>query len=176
MKTLQTIQRTFNVFRILAKIAEILCIAGAAACAVSAICAATWNNGGQVLSVMGKPLEVFADGDMLRAYVDLLSLTFVLAADAILFGLAHRYFRSELADGTPFTEAGAERLKRLGIRCIYIPVIAISVSTTIAAWQGMKPLRDFDDLPGIVTGIILILTSLVFRYGSELGKNQVSGE
>lgn len=37
MKTLQTIQKTLNVFRILSKVAYILCIVGAAASGVSTV-------------------------------------------------------------------------------------------------------------------------------------------
>lgn len=172
MKTLQTIQRIFGIFQVLTKIAEILCIVGAAFCAVAALCAVTWNNGGQVFGIMGEPIEIFTEENFLQTYVKLLAMTFVLTSDAILLGLAHSYLKSEQADGTPFTEQGAERLKRLGIRCIYIPIIAIAVSGAIAAWQGVTEIGDISNASGVVTGIVLILASFIFRYGAELEKTR----
>ena len=48
MKSLQTIQKTFRVFQILAKIAFVFSIVGASICAVGALCAVTWYSGGTV--------------------------------------------------------------------------------------------------------------------------------
>ena len=60
MKSLQTIQKTCQVFQILAKIAFIFSVVGASFCAVGALCAMTWYNGGQVFSLFGQPITVFA--------------------------------------------------------------------------------------------------------------------
>ena len=173
MKALETIQKTFKVFKGMTKVAEILCIVGASLCALTASCAVVWQNGGRVFSIFGTPIEPFFDGNLLTAYVKLLALTLTITADAILLGFANNYLKYEQADGTPFTKKGADRLKRLGIRCIYIPVIALSVSAAIAAWQGVTHLDIAGNLPSTVFGIGLILTSLVFRYGAELeSRNQ----
>ena len=170
MKTLETIQKTFKVFEVMTKVAEIFCIVGASLCAVTALCAVTWYNGGHVFNIFGQPIESFFDGDLLTAYVKLLTLTFTITADAILLGFAHNYLKHEQSDGTPFTEKGANRLKKLGIRCIYIPIIAFSVSAAIATWQGVTHFDIGGNLSSAVFGIGLILVSLVFRYGAELGK------
>lgn len=173
MRTLETIQKTFKVFGVMTKVAEILCIVGASLCVLTASCAVVWHNGGRVFSLFGTPIEPFFDGDLLIAYVKLLALTFTITADAILFGFAHHYLKHEQADGTPFTEKGAQRLRMLGIRCIYIPIIALSVSAAIATWQGVTHLDIGGNLPSTVFGIGLILVSLVFRYGAELeSRNQ----
>lgn len=165
---LETIQKTFKIFEVLAKVAEILCIIGASLCAVTALCAVAWLGGGHVFSILGSPIEPFFEGDMLTTYVKLLALTFTITADAILFGFAHHYLKYEQADGTPFTEKGAKRLRMLGIRCIYIPLIALSVSAAVAAWQGVTHLDLAGNLPSTISGIGMILASLVFRYGAEL--------
>lgn len=52
MKSLQTIQKTFRVFQILAKIAFVFSIVGASICAVGALCAITWYNGGTVFTLL----------------------------------------------------------------------------------------------------------------------------
>ena len=168
MKTLETIQKSFKVFEVLTKVAEILCIVGASICTVTALCAVVWQNGGHVFSIFGAPIEPFFEGDLPTAYVKLLALTLTITADAVLLGFAHHYLQHEQEDGTPFTEKGAQRLKKLGIRCIYIPIIALSVSAAIVAWQGVSNLDIAGNLPSTVFGIGLILVSLVFRYGAEL--------
>lgn len=172
METLKTIQNTFKVFKVIAKVAEILCIVGAAICAVTALCAVVWLGGGHVFGIFGQPIEPFFEGDLLTAYVKMLALTFTMTADAILLGFAHNYLKHEQADGTPFTVSGARRLKRLGIRCIYIPVIALVLSAIMAKLQNVSNLGIAGNLPSTIIGIAIILVSLVFSYGAELEQKQ----
>lgn len=168
MKSLQPIQKTFRVFQILAKVAFIFSIIGASCCAVGALCCVVWLSGGRVFSLFGDPVTVFAGGENLnQTLAVLLSDMVCLTADAILLGFAGRYFRAEQADGTPFTQRGANLVKRLGIRCIWMPIVSIVIASVIAACLGAE-LGDVSNLPGVVTGIVLILASLIFRYGAEL--------
>ena len=173
MNSRQSVQKMFRVLQVLAKIAKILCIVGASLCAAGALCAAAWRSGGQVLMLFGEPLWSFAYGaDPLQVCAELLAAAIMLTAGAVLLALAGRYLKAELADGTPFTERGAEQLKKLGIRCICIPVTAIAVAASAAALLGVQGIDIISDLPGVITGIVLILISLIFRYGAELeGKN-----
>ena len=66
MKSLQTIQKTFRVFQILAKIAFVFSIVGASICAVGALCAVTWYSGGTVFTLFGEPVPIFAGGEGLN--------------------------------------------------------------------------------------------------------------
>ena len=171
MKSLQTIQKTFRVFQILAKIAFVFSIVGASICALGAACAMTWYNGGRVFSLFGQPIPAFAEGaDLQRAYAALLSNLVYLTTDAILLGFAGRYLRVEQAEGTPFTERGAKLVQRLGVRCIWMPIVSIVVVSVITTCLGAKGGGDVGNLPGVITGIVLILASLIFRYGAELEK------
>lgn len=171
MKSLETIQKTFNVFRIIAKVAFSLCIVGASICAVGALCAVVQFCGGKIFVISGEPLTIFPEGtDLLTKYVEFLSMAFMLVAEAILMGFTGGYLKSELTDGTPFTENGAEKLKKIGIRFIYIPIIAIIVSEAVAALQGVKVGLAFSNYGNVVTGVVLILVSLVFKYGAEIEK------
>jgi len=175
MKSLETVQKTFSVFQVLAKVAYILCIVGAILFGIGSLCAVTQYNGGQIFIVNGESVKIFPDGtDLLQKYVELLSIALMLVADAILFGLSKAYLKSEQADGTPFTENGANRIRLLGVRFIYIPIIAIAISETIAAIQGVKMVLEVSNLSCVVTGVILILLSLVFRYGAELEEKNKS--
>ena len=168
MKTLQTIQKTLNVFRILSKVAYILCIVGASALGVSTLCVMTEYFGGTVFSIFGEPIKLFPDGtDLLQKFVELLSTTLKLTADAILFGFTYNYLKSEQADGTPFTLSGAERLKKLGIRFIYIPLIAIVFAVIAAAVVKVKDAGIFDNYYSVITGIAFIIVSLICKYGAE---------
>lgn len=169
MRSLQTIQKTFRVFGVLTKIAYIFCIVGASFCAVGALCALAWYAGGQVLTLFGEPIMVIADGEALkRTLAVLLSDLIYLTVDAALLYFAYRYFKIEQSEGTPFTENGAALLNRLGIRCIWMPIVAIALASVVTVCLGVERSGDISNLPGVVTGIVLILASLIFRYGAEL--------
>lgn len=171
MKSLQTIQKAFRVFQILAKIAFVFSIVGASLCAVGALCAMTWYNGGQVFSLFGQPIPAFAEGvELQRAYAVLLSDMVCLITDAILLAFAGQYFKTEQAEGTPFTENGANLIKKLGIRCIWMPIVAVVIASVITVCLGVEKSGDVSSLPSVATGIVLILASLIFRYGAELEK------
>ncbi|MGN0714185.1 MAG: hypothetical protein ACI4LN_00080 [Anaerovoracaceae bacterium] len=169
MNTLQTIQKTFRVFQILTKVAFIFSIVGASICAVGALCSITWYTGGQVFTLFGEPVTFFTDSEGAnQAMAAMLSDLVMLTTDAILLGFAGRYFKIEQAEGTPFTANGAELLKKLGIRCIYMPIVAVAIAVSITVSLGAEESGDLSNLPGVVTGIVLILASIIFRYGAEL--------
>ena len=95
------------------------------------------------------------------------------AAISLLFGdiitaFAYRYFTAELKEGTPFTNAGAERIKQLGIMEIVLSVISMGIMDGIYEKIGLTEWNRFDDAGGITIGICLILLAIVIRYGAEL--------
>ena len=167
MKTLQNIQKTFRVFQILAKVALILTIVGASFCAVGALCCTVWSAGGRVFNLFGEPILIPSGGDARQMLATLLANLVYLSADAVLLGLAGQYFRLEQTEGTPFTLRGADFVCRLGIHCIWMPIAAIAIAAAIGACLGSKG-GDLSNLPSLAIGIVLILASLIFRYGAEL--------
>lgn len=168
MKTLQTIQKTFRVFRILTKIAFIFSIVGAAVCAVGALCSVAGLTGGSGLTVFGQPVMSYGSSSVNYVLAALLSDMVILIGDAVLLGFTGRYLILEQAEGTPFTENGSNTLRRLGIRYIYIPIVTAVVASVIIVAFDAEPGRDLSNLPELTTGIALIITSLIFRYGAEL--------
>ena len=169
MEPLQKIQKTFHVFEILTKIAYMFSIVGAIICAVGALCAFSWYSGGQVFSLFGEPVTIFSTGRGMNEVLATLLADFVMiASEAILLSFANRYLKAEQAAGTPFTEAGAEMLKKLGIRCIWLPIVAITVAYVIGVSFGVEDVGDYSNLPSVATGIVLILASMIFRYGAAL--------
>lgn len=177
MTTLQTIQKTFHVFEVLTKIARILCIVGACVCGAGALCAVAVQNGVRIFSLFGEQVAVFPAGtDLKQLFANLLSATIMLTADAVLLVFTGRYFKVEQAEGTPFTANGAELLKKLGIRCIYVPIVAVAAVAVVGLCLTMPELDGglIGNLPGLIVGLVLLLVSLIFRYGAEL--EEKSGE
>lgn len=169
MKSLKTIQKAFQVFQILAKIAFIFSIVGASICAVGALCAVTWYSGGTVFTLFGEPVTIFSGGEGLNQTLAVLFSDLVyLITDIILLAFAGRYFKNEQAEGTPFTESGANSIRKLGIRCIWMPIVAVVIASVITTCLGTERGGDVSNLPSVITGIVLILASLIFRYGAEL--------
>lgn len=169
MDSLKTIQKTFRIFLRLTHAAKILCIVGAVLSGVGTLCVMTSYYGGHVFDLFGKPVVIFhPDTNWKRQYIELLAASIRMIANCILLAFAQDYLKTEQSDGTPFTIAGAEKLKNLGIRCIWIPIVAIVVSVTVAVCLGEESIGEAGNAFSITTGIVLILVSIIFRYGAEL--------
>ena len=169
MEQLQMIQKTFHVFEILTKIAYVFSIVGAVFCAVGALCAFSYGSGGQVFSLFGEPITIFSTTKSMSETMAILLADFVMiTAEAILLSFAYRYLKAEQAEGTPFTVTGAEQLKKLGIRCIWLPIVSMVVASVIGVSFGVEDLNIGSNLPSLATGIVLILASMIFRYGAAL--------
>ena len=169
MKTLEKIQKTIHIFEILTKIALVFSIIGAAFCAVGALCTLAWYTGGEVFTLFGQPITSFTGReDVNQSMAVMLSELVFLSADAILLTFARQYLLLEQAEGTPFTRSGAEQLKKLGIRCIYLPIVAMVIAAVVLVCLNVERGGDWDNLPSLVTGLVLILASMIFRYGAEL--------
>lgn len=86
----------------------------------------------------------------------------------ILAAFAWRYFTAELKEGTPFSDAGADRVKQLGILTIALSVISTWIMEGIYEKINLTEWNRFDDAGSITFGICLILIAMVIRYGAEL--------
>ena len=169
MNDLKAIQQTFRVFLRLTHAAKILCIVGAVLSGVGALCMMTSYYGGHVFDLFGKPVVTFhPDPSWKQQSVELLAASIRMITNCILLAFAQDYLKTEQSDGTPFTMAGAEKLKNLGIRCIWIPIAAIVIAVTAAVWLGEESIGEAGNAFSITTGIVLILASKIFRYGAEL--------
>ena len=176
MDSLKTIQKTFRIFLRLTHAAKILCIVGAVLSGVGALCLMTSYYGGHVFDLFGKPIVIFhSDTNWKQQYVELLAASIRMIANCILLAFAQDYLKTEQSEGTPFTMTGAEKLKNLGIRCIWIPIVAIVVAVTVTVWLGEESIGEAGNAFSITTGIVLILVSMIFRYGAEL-EQQLHGK
>lgn len=169
MNTLSKIQKAFRIIGIFTKIAFVFSIIGAVCCAVGALCTLAWYTGGQVFSLFGQPVIFFEAGtEANEAMAILLSDLVFLITESVLLFFARQYIKSEQAEGTPFTEKGADQLKKLGIRCIWMPIVAMVIVPIILLSLNVDRGGDISNLPSVATGLVLILASVIFRYGAEL--------
>ena len=169
MEQLQKIQKTFHIFEILTKIAYIFSIVGAVFCAVGALCALCYLSCGQVFSLFGEPITIFSTTRTMSETLAIMLADFVMiTVEAILLSFALRYLKAEQAAGTPFTEAGADMLKKLGIRCIWMPIVAMVLASVIGVCYNVENIGSDSNLPSLATGVVLIIASMIFRYGAAL--------
>lgn len=171
MKSLQTIQKTFGVFRILSKIAMILSFVWAGLAALGLLCGIVWYNGGTVVGGDQQMMYAMTVTGSITEMIGVLLVDVVLAlTDGVLLTFALRYFKAEQAEGTPFTQRGADQILHLGILTIVLPLVAAILSAIVCEIFVLPQVavRDWGNLGSLTMGIVLILASLVFRYGAEL--------
>lgn len=171
MKTLQTIQKTFHVFQTLSKIAMILSFIWAGLAALGLMCGMVWYHGGNVVGANQELLYSLTVTGGLTEMIGVLLVDMILAlTDGTLLVFALRYFKSEQTDGTPFTQHGADRILRLGILTIVLPLVAAILAAAVCEFLTLPQdaVRDWGNLNSLTMGIVLILASLIFRYGAEL--------
>lgn len=170
-KTLKVIQTINKIARILTKIAFVFCIIGAVGCII----------GIGVLAGMGDALKkVLNDAEVQMSlptmYLACTASCAVCIVGAVLTYMAGRYFSNELEAGTPFTYEGARELFRLGIVYIAVSVGFSAILAIICAvfknYGADDTLLKFDQNGNITTGIVMLLFSLVFKYGAELAEEK----
>ena len=173
MKTLGTIQKTFRVFMNLAKAVAILSFVMAGLVLLVAGCGMVWRNGGRVIDLQMEDMLSMTGAVGVDQMIGLTLVDGVFAlTSGVLSWMAHLYLKHEQADGTPFTMDGANRLKRLGIRMIVLSLVAEIVAEVVHACFRMSRQGAWRD-GYVLLGVVLILTSLVLRYGAELEQKRV---
>lgn len=169
MKSLQTIQKTFQVFGTLSKIAMILSFVWAGLAAIGLLCVIVWQTGGNVVGIELEHLLELTETTALTQMIGVLLADLIFAlTDGTLFAFAMRYFKAEQTDGTPFTTRGADQIRNLGIKTIVMPLVAVVLGGIMYSIFDVTVKTDWSNGGSIIIGIVLILASLVFRYGAEL--------
>lgn len=173
MSALETVQRIFKIGGVLSKVAMILLIVAAAGC-VSGIAGLSCIPAD--LEVEGEPVRDLIEDDagmaMEAIYGALIASAIVCIADAVVAYFAMAYFRNEQDAGTPFTFDGANEMMRLGVITVVVPVIAMIIASASLAVMdviiGDMESVDFNGGTSIMAGIVLMVFSVVLRYGAEL--------
>ena len=167
MTALEKLQKIFHVFRVLAKAAMILCFVAAGLAVAALVCLLIWKNG-TALYLDGRFVAVSGVAEVHAGICALLSAAVMTLTDGVLFLFAWQYLKAEEAAGMPFTVSGADTVKKLGIRIIVLPLVAVIISAVIYGCFGLTPDVDISSGGCVITGGVLILVSLIFRYGAEL--------
>ena len=173
MKTLKAVQTLSKTGKILSKIIFIFCIIGFCGCIVGilsmALDAPTLKFGPLTLkSILNIKAKVTAG----TVYAAMAAGMILCAGEAVLAKFAEHYFDRELADGTPFTLAGAREMTRLEILTICLPLGTQILAEIVHAvmeqtMQGISPLR-LDNSGSVALGVMFIVMSLICRYGAQL--------
>lgn len=166
MSNLEKIQKGMRVLQILSKIILILAIVGLVLTSVAAILVASdvLNTENQFLHFLSAVAEI-TKGQLIGT---LLAAATSLLLSGIFTAFVYRYFTAELKEGTPFTNAGADRIKQLGIMQIVLTVVSAAITDGIHDKINLSDWNRFDDAGSITLGICLILIAMVVRYGAEL--------
>lgn len=165
MSNLEKIQKGMRVLQILSKIILIFAIVGVVLASIGAALVASdvLNMENQFLHFLSVTAEM-SKGQLVGT---LAAAAASLLFSGILTAFAYRYFTAELKEGTPFTNAGADRIKQLGIIEIALSVISMWIIDGIYENIGLAEWNRFDDAGSITFGIFLIAISVIVRYGAE---------
>ena len=175
MKSLQTIQKTCKVFQTLTKIAMILCFVGSGLLLLGLVCGIVISSTGAVIAGNMETLYRLTSSASFFEMVGSLLAEFVLTlTDALLFFHAWKYFSAEQADGTPFSQRGADLMKRLGILLIVLPAVATILVDVLHGSFDLTQIEaaDVGNGTSVMMGIMLIFVSLILRYGVDLEGNK----
>ncbi|MCQ2472431.1 MAG: hypothetical protein MJ147_10400 [Clostridia bacterium] len=173
-KSLKIIQTLAKLGRILSKIVFIFCIVSVIICAVAIVTFVL--DGQELIQLDGITIHGLIENEENLSKGTILGEMavgfFMLAGNIIIAKFAEKYFENELKDGTPFTERGANEMRRLGIITICVSAgTAILASIAFAVIKAMIPDTVVPDVNGFIslgTGLALLALSVVFRYGSTL--------
>ncbi len=166
MNNLEKIQKAMKVFHTLTKIVAVFSFVAIAFTLVSGSVSLIADKlpFGELLQRL--LIEADTTIDNREIGIALLCESVVLIMGAIEAICVCRYFKLELSEGTPFTEAGAESIFKLGILFIVLNILTAAFSSAMEKFAFVS--ERLDNIGGIGIGICLILLAMVVRYGAEL--------
>lgn len=98
-------------------------------------------------------------------------LLFVLVA--LVFRNLHSIIKNA-ETSTPFSAENIQRLKKIGIYCILVPLVGFAVSTIIRIVAGADSTEASMDQTGVIMGVIVLCLTQYFIHGAQL-EEDVSG-
>ncbi|MBR5943050.1 MAG: hypothetical protein IKZ81_06870 [Clostridia bacterium] len=135
-----------------------------AACAavVWGIKGETYLSDGGFLARIAEALDFGDYGGTLGVFimdaVSFFALGFLLLASASCM-------RGELKEGTPFTEKGADRMRRLGFIIFFVSLATEMAAVIIRETFSAPAAESLGIVGGMATGLALIIMTPVIRYG-----------
>ena len=179
-KNLSAIQTISKVCNVLCKIVFVFSIVITVLSAIGIVSLAVGED--SVLKIGGVNIRGFVEQDAEisknEMYAEMIKGVAMGLCYAVLSRVAGNYFSNELKAGTPFTNEGAKEMLRLGILTACLPV-AVSIAYAIVCSVLEKIIGEInapDGFGSITAGIILIVMSVIFRYGTELAAKSSDSE
>ena len=174
MKSLGTIQTLAKVGKVLSAIVMILSIAALCIMVVGTVGYAFMGD--RVIEIGEITIHSFISEHITIPGATLYTLMAIcmvyVIVEIIISRYAVKYFKTELEDGTPFTERGASMLKKLGLMTIFLPlgaVILCAIGAAVAAGLNEEIQNiHFSGSVSIGLGIMFLVMSAVCRYGTEI--------
>ncbi len=172
MTTLQMIQKTIKVFKIISLVMMILSFVGAA---FMLTCVGVYMAESNATVRIEGAAALIQDIAGRTEYNDVIAVLWCNAVlcitDGILLSAVFSYLSKELKDGTPFTKRGEKQIRHLGVKVIVLNTVASIICGVICSCYNVARPENIINVVTIVLGITLIILSLVFRYGAELEKS-----
>ena len=177
MKTLNTIQTLSKLGKIFSTIIYVFSIVGAAFCAAGIIGLRFLPEGFKIGGTTVHGLIEASDKLSLQdCFVFMTAGLIVCVGEAVLCKIAQRYFKNELAAGTPFTLAGAKELLRFGICAVCVPAGTSLLAQILcqALFHGFTEAfePELGSSASAAIGVMLIVMSLICRYGAEQAQTE----
>jgi hypothetical protein len=193
-RSLKTIQVLAKIAKVLSMIVFVFCVVGAVLSTLALTASFFVKNIGIRGHIFSDILEKKVGVQYWVVPAILGACVVCTVCEAILAKLSHSYFSREIEDGTPFTEGGAKQLKRTGIIIIVVSLCLVLVLAIVFGVIKSKHAFDFDVFKAFVerhsdevsvtvrsepdfslsgigsvgTGIMFLILSVIFRYGSEV--------
>ncbi len=181
-KNLSAIQTISKVCNVLCKIVFVFSIVITVLSAIGIVSLAVGED--SVLKIGGVNIRGFveqnAEISKNEMYAEMIKGVAMGLCYTVLSRIAGNYFSNELKAGTPFTNEGAKEMLRLGILTACLPV-AVSIAYAIVCSILEKTMGEINAPDGfgfdsITAGVMLIIMSVIFRYGTELASKSSAGE
>ena len=185
MESLVTMQKVAKAGKILSRIIFVICIVGAALCALSLVFYLVIGDrnisigGISIYGMIQQETGVPVTPALLCTSLGCAVLTCI--AEIILSQKAVTYFRHELETGTPFTFEGARELKKLGFWAMFLPLgvsLICSIALLIAIHQSWGPLTEADSFritfstgSSFGIGIAMLIFSSFCKSGAQFQQN-----
>ncbi len=171
-KSLHTIQVLAKLGKIFSQIVFVFSLVGGIGCCVGFASLMGMNGlviGGTDITAL---IVTESDRTMETLLFSCVSGLIACAAECVLSKFANIYFKRELESGTPFTNSGSREIRRLGILAVVLPLGARSLEGIVygvySIFYPMIEQEDMGDMTSVSIGVMFIVASVIFQYGTEL--------
>lgn len=166
MSNLEKIQKAMRLLQILTMIVTVCAFVGLAL-TLTAGCVVLLSDRLPLAELLQKLLVRADDLTNRQLGIFLLSQGVPLLFGAVLSLFVYQYFKLELSEGTPFTQAGAKKITQLGILFLAAEILTAGFASFMEEHLPFY-LGRIDSAGGIALGVCLLLLAVVVRYGAEL--------